>query len=214
MAGRVQMNGGEPAAGYRLSKNRLEALVDGIFAFAMTLLVTTLVIQPLPYSEAATELPSLVADMHHQFFSFLIAFFVLASFWLVHHRQFHYARIIDPALVQINLFILAFTVLMPFSTNISGDYPDVQVAIDLFHVNMFILGMLFCIHWWYLTKNANLTTPEISAQDAVNGMRHALVVPFISVLGIVLSFASPSWSMAVYLLIPPSFFVIRRYFTV
>jgi uncharacterized membrane protein len=208
------MNGGETAAGYHLSKTRLEALVDGIFAFAMTLLVTGLVIQPLTYNEAAAELPSLVTEMHHQFFSFLIAFFVLASFWLVHHRQFHYVRIIDPALVQITLFILAFTVLMPFSTNVSGDYPDVQVAVDLFHANMFILGMLFCIHWWYMTKHANLTSPEIRAQDAANGMRHALVVPFVSVLGIVLSFASPSWSMAAYLLIPPSFVVIRRYFTV
>ena len=208
------MGKGEPDVIYHLSKNRLEALVDGIFAFAMTLLVTGLVIQPLPYSESATELPSLLAAMHHQFFSFLIAFFVLASFWLVHHRQFHYVRIIDPALVQITLFILAFTVLMPFSTNVSGDYPDVQVAVDLFHANMFILGTLFCIHWWYLTRNANLTSPEISAQDEANGMRRALVVPFVSFLGIVLSFASPSWSMAAYLLIPPSFFVVRRYFTV
>jgi len=204
----------EPDAIYHLSKNRLEALVDGIFAFAMTLLVTGLVIQPLSDSEAAAELPSLVAAMHPQFFSFLIAFFVLASFWLVHHRQFSFVRTIDPALVRINLFILAFTVLMPFSTNVSGDYSDVQVAVDLFHANMFILGMLFCIHWWYLARNPALTTAGISAQDAANGMRHALVVPFVSSLGIALSFVSPSWSMAAYLIIPLSFIVIRRYFAV
>lgn len=208
------MNTGEPAAVYHLSKNRLEALVDGIFAFAMTLLVTGLVILPLPYSEAAAELPSLLAAMHHQFFSFLIAFFVLASFWLVHHHQFSFVRTIDTALVRITLCILAFTVLMPFSTNVSGDYPDVQVAVDLFHANMFILGTLFCIHWRYLARNPALTTAGISAQDAANGMRPSLIVPFVSFLGIVLSFASPSWSMAAYLLIPPSFFVIRRYFTV
>jgi len=207
------MGNEEPDAGYHLSKNRLEALFDGIFAFAMTLLVTGLVIAPLSDSDAAAELPSLVAAMHHQFLSFLIAFFVLASFWLVHHRQFHYIHTIDPALVRITLFILAFTVLMPFTTNVSGDYSGVQVAVDLFHANMFILGMLFLIHWRYLVNNPNLTSVEISKQDAVNGMRRTMVVPFVSFLGIACSFASPSLSMAIYLLIPPIFFITRRYFT-
>ncbi len=207
------LTGQEDEGEYRISKNRLEALFDGIFAFAMTLLVTGLVIQPPSYSEAAAELPSLVAAMHPEFFSFLIAFFVLASFWLVHHRQFSFVRTIDPALVQITLFILAFTVLMPFTTNVSGDYSEVQVAVDLFHANMFILGLLFFIHWKHLVNNPGLTSVEISKQDAVNGMRRAMVVPFVSFLGIACSFASPSWSMAIYLLIPPLFFINRRYFT-
>ena len=36
----------------KISRNRLEALVDGIFAFAMTLLVTGLVIPHLSKSDA------------------------------------------------------------------------------------------------------------------------------------------------------------------
>lgn len=207
------MSGQETTDKYHLSKNRLEALFDGIFAFAMTLLVTGFVIQPIPAPDALVELPARIAAMRPEFFSFLIAFFVLASFWLVHQRQFHFVRIIDPALVRITLFILAFTVLMPFTTNVSGDYSGVQVAVDLFHANLFILGLLFLIHWWYLVNNPGLTSIEISKQDAANGMRRALVVPFVSFLGLVCSFASPSWSMAIYLLIPLVFFINRRYFT-
>ena len=74
---------------YHLSKNRLETLFDAIFAFAMTLLVTGFVIEPISDSEAPVLLPSYLASMGPEFFSFFIAFFVLASFWLVHHRQFH-----------------------------------------------------------------------------------------------------------------------------
>lgn len=198
----------------RISRNRLEALVDAIFAFAMTLLVTGLVIQPLSKPEAASELPRRIAAMYPEFFSFLIAFFVLASFWLIHHRQFSFVRTVDHGLVRINLLILAFVVLMPFTTNISGDYPDVQIAVDLFHANMFILGLLFFFHWYYLIQKPYLTSAEISRQVAANGTRRALVVPFVSWLGLVLSFASPSWSMAAYLLILPALFIIRRYFSV
>ena len=207
------MSGQETTDKYHLSKNRLEALFDGIFAFAMTLLVTSFIIQPIPASDAGVELPARIAAMQPEFISFLIAFFVLASFWLAHHRQFHFVRIIDPAIVRITLFILAFTVLMPFTTNVSGDYSGVQVAVDLFHANLFILGVLFLIHWWYLVNNPGLTSVEISKQDAAYGMRRALVMPFVSFLGFACSFVSPSWSMAVYLLIPLVFFINRRYFT-
>jgi uncharacterized membrane protein len=207
------VSGQETTDKYHLSRNRLEALFDGIFAFAMTLLVTGFVIQPIPASDALVELPARIAAMQPEFISFFIAFFVLASFWLVHHRHFHFVHTIDPALVRITLFILAFTVLMPFSTNIGGDYSGVQVAVDLFHANLLILGVLFLIHWWYLVNNPGLTSVEISKQTAVNGMRLAMVTPFVSFLGLVCSFVSPSLSMAIYLLIPLVFFIIRRYFT-
>jgi len=46
-----------------ISKNRLEALVDGVFAFAMTLLIVSLTIPAIPKSEAATELPLYLATM-------------------------------------------------------------------------------------------------------------------------------------------------------
>jgi uncharacterized membrane protein len=127
------VSGQETTDKYDLSKNRLEALFDAIFAFAMTLLVTGFVIQPIPAPDAVVELPARIAAMSPEFLSFIIAFFVLASFWLLHHRQFHFIHFVNPPLVRITLFILAFTVLMPFTTNVSGDYSGVQVAVDLFH---------------------------------------------------------------------------------
>jgi uncharacterized membrane protein len=199
---------------YRLSKNRLETLFDAIFAFAMTLLVTGFVIEPISESDAPVVLPCYIAAMGTEFFLFLIAFFVLASFWLVHHRQFHYVQTVDPAIVWITLLILTFTVMMPFTTNVSGDYPDVQVAVVLFHTNLFILGVLFFTHWWYLVNNPQLTSVQISEQDATTGLHRAMIAPFVSFLALIYSFVSPSWSMAIYLLIPPLLYIHHRYLTI
>jgi len=196
---------------YHLSKNRLETLFDAIFAFAMTLLVTGFVVDPIPASDASALLPGYIAAMRPEFYSFLIAFFVLASFWLVHHPQFHYVQTVDPALVWLTLLILAFTVMMPFTTNVSGDYPDVQVAVVLFHTNLFILGVLFFAHWFYLVNNPHLTAVNISKKDAAYGLHRAMVAPLMSLLGLIISFVSPSWSMATYLLIPPLLYINQRY---
>jgi len=105
----------------KISKSRLEALVDGIFAFAMTLLVTGLFLPHIPRTEAEAKLAGTIAEMRSEFISFLVAFFVLASFWQIHNRQFHHVRRVDAGLMRITLFILACVVLMPFTTNISGD---------------------------------------------------------------------------------------------
>ena len=195
----------------KISRNRLEALVDGIFAFSMTLLVTGLIIPHFSKTEAEAKLAIKIAEMRSEIISFLVAFFVLASFWHMHNRQFHYVRRVDSGVMRITLFILACVVLMPFITNISGDYSDVQVAVDLFHVNMFSLGLFFLIHWWYLTRNPDITSVAISSRDASNGMYRCLITPGISALGFVLSFISPSWSMATYLLIIPCIAIVRRY---
>lgn len=196
----------------KISKNRLEALVDGIFAFAMTLLVTGLAIPHLLKTEAETKLAIRIAEMQSEFISFLVAFFVLASFWQMHNRQFHFVRMVDSGITRITLFILVCVVLMPFTTNISGDYSSAQVAVDLFHANMFSLGLFFLIQWWYLTRNQDITSVAISSRDASNGMRRALITPVISALAFAISFASPSWSMAAYILIIPCSAIVRRYF--
>ena len=78
-----------------ISKNRLEALVDSVFAFAMTLLVLSLAIPQIPKSQAAVELPVYISGMAQVFTSFIIAFLLLAVFWTVHHRNFHYLHAID-----------------------------------------------------------------------------------------------------------------------
>ena len=93
-----------------ISKARLEALVDGVFAFAMTLLVVSLNVPTIPKAEAATELPAYLVTMFPQFLSFLIAFFILASLWIVHHEHFHFLRSVNKVVLWLNILILIFVV--------------------------------------------------------------------------------------------------------
>lgn len=205
------MSGQEPAGDYRISKSRVEAMVDGIFAFAMTLLVIGLTVPLLTKEQAARELPSRVAAMQPEFLMFFIAFFVLASFWLVHHKHFHFLRAVDNIVVRINLFILAFIVLFPFSTNISGDYPDVWIAVVLFHLNLMIIGILFFIHWYYLIHHRHLLSTEPDGREAECGLYLSLMGPSTALAGIALASVSPSYSMMVYFLIPLMHYIIPRY---
>ena len=71
--------------------DRLLALSDGVVAIAITLLVLQLNV-PLPaalhHPDSASELAGQLRKGGDQLISYVISFYVIAQFWLVHHRVF------------------------------------------------------------------------------------------------------------------------------
>ncbi|HNX18330.1 MAG TPA: TMEM175 family protein [Methanoregula sp.] len=196
------MNSEEDPENTFISKNRLEALVDGVFAFAMTLLAVSLSVPSIPKSEAATELPVYMNSMFPEFLSFVIAFFILASFWIVHHEHFHFLHSVNKFLLWLNILILIFVVLVPFSTNLSGDYAHVQIASIVFHVNMLVLGLLFFIQWQYIIRSPSLLNGIVHPNRALDSTLYRSSIVIAAITGIILTFFMPSYSMFSYLFVP------------
>ena len=75
------------------SKARIEALSDGVFAIAMTLLVLEIKVPELPRDVAPAELWHATIEHWPIFFSFLVTFMLAGQFWLSHHvLSLHAAR--------------------------------------------------------------------------------------------------------------------------
>jgi uncharacterized membrane protein len=184
-----------------ISKNRLETIVDGIFAFAMTLLALGIQVPQALASQAATELAAYIHQLLPQFVLFVIAFVVLITFLIEHHRQFHYLRIVDPTILTLNVAILIFTVLIPFSTDVAGNYDRVEIAVILFHANILIIGALFVAQWKYISRNSHLCDTEFDAVSQEKRFRILATIPAAAIFGIMISFISPAYSLLVYLLI-------------
>ena len=71
-----------------LSAHRSEALVDGIFAVAMTLLVIELKLPDHASIHTSADLADALVGMLPKAFAWLLSFFVLVLFWSGHHRVF------------------------------------------------------------------------------------------------------------------------------
>jgi uncharacterized membrane protein len=196
------MSGFEKDNQYRISKGRLETMVDTIFAFAMTLLVLGMVMPQFSEAQAVSELPAYLEKLLPQFILFILAFLVLAFFWIEHHRQFHYLRIVNPAILRFNVAILIFIVLIPFTTDVSGAYDGIMIAVLLFHVNLLIVGSLFLGQWMYICRRNHLCDTEFDIAKERYRFWILVTVPSVAFLGIVVAFFSPSFSLLVYLLIP------------
>ena len=193
----------------RVEKNRLESLTDGIFAFAMTLLVTSLI---LPRSAFVTDtafqaLVSLIPDFYH----YIIAFFVLAAFWTAHHLQFSNLKFVDRNFMSLSIVGLFFVTLIPFTTSFIGDYDSDVVATLTFEASLLILGLVFTLQWVYATWNRRLVAPDFPAARIRYGTVRNLIVPSVSLLAIVLALAGFHSSTMAYMLLPLASYGAERY---
>jgi len=185
-----------------LTKGRIEALTDGIFAFAMTLLVTGMDLPIGAHSVAPGKVHEILVGLFPDFMHYIIAFVTLAGFWVAHHVQYHSIRFIDRKLLWINIASLLFVALIPFSTALVGDYPYDSLASIVLEANLLIIGVLFYWQWWYASKDYRLVDRSVGPAAIASGKRRNLVVPTLSVAAIILALLNIPWSTAVYFLVP------------
>jgi uncharacterized membrane protein len=120
-----------------VSKHRIEALTDGIFAVAMTLLVIEL---KLPDTQVPADLANGVVHLIPKFVAWIISFFVLGIFWFSHHRLFHYVKHVDETLVWLSILYLSLVSLMPFSSAITGEFALVFFSQVFYSGNMMLMA--------------------------------------------------------------------------
>ena len=187
---------------------RTEALTDGIFAISMTILVLNIEV-PSATDLAGQSLNEFLLDQWVEFFNYALSFVLLAMFWITHHKQLNIFKQVDQPSIWINIVGLMFVALIPFSTSLMGEYSSDQIANVFFEVNMLIIGMAFYSMWTYATAGYRLVDSEqVTAEHIRRGKRRNLVIPVVSLIAIAASFISPSWSTAVYMIIPLIMFVI------
>ena len=199
--------------GPHLTKGRLEALSDGIFAFAMTLLVISLSVPDkatLVLSNAYAL--QVLINLYFGFVHYALAFLILGAFWLSQHIQFHSVRTPDKVFTWINLVTLMFVALLPFSSSFSGAFSGVPVGAMVFELNLLIIGMGMSLQWWYATDGNRLTESTLKPAYIRKIRFRNLVVPAVSIVGILFALAGNTWSSAIYMTLPIVFYGVEYIF--
>jgi len=124
------------------SVDRLLTLSDGVVAIALTLLVLELKVpgRVLP-STSASALAAQLAEGTDHLVSYLISFYVIANFWLIHHRVFRQLTGQRESLAWWN-FVFLFTIsIMPFTSDLIGEYPENPLAVSIFALNLLLASL-------------------------------------------------------------------------
>ena len=184
-----------------LSKNRIEALADGIFAVAMTLLVLDIKSPVNLGFESNGNLIGYLATLEHSFAMDVISFVVLAIFWIAHHILFHYVRHVDRRLLWMNMAFLLLVTFVPFSTDLLGDHGHLILPVIVYGVNLLALGALLALQLRYLAANSPLAAPDLTPTVSSHMQRETWLYALIPLASMAMSFYSPRVGMYLYLLL-------------
>ena len=116
-----------------MDRSRLEAFSDGVFAVAITLLALDLTVEGPGHGPLVDQL----YDKWPAFLAYLISFFMIGIVWVNHHALVRSIIKVDRLLLFLNLVLLLFVVLIPFTTSTEAAYfphnnNDARLAMALY----------------------------------------------------------------------------------
>lgn len=145
----------EDAAG-QLSPARLNALSDGVFAVALTLL-TFDVVAAATESTKGVSLAEHLQDQWPTLLAYAIGFMTILVCWINHHFVYGYVYRSDAGLLWVNGLQLALVALVPFPTavlaaHITGDAQDRRTALLWYGAMFFLIAASFWLLWRYVER--------------------------------------------------------------
>ena len=178
-----------------LPLDRFNAFTDGVFAIAITLLVLELSIPAV----GGRLLPAL-AEQWHEFLGYLISFVFIGGIWVSHAGMTKLMRHADTLAYGIDLLMLLFVGVLPFSTNLmvtqlSG--PDVEAAVIIYGVNVLLASLALSLLMFYIASERSLVIDGDETLDAKVRQRWVLIA--LNVAAIALAVVSPLAAVGVYL---------------
>jgi uncharacterized membrane protein len=139
----MQARSGGPESGAALE--RMIFFSDAIFAIAMTLLVLD-----IPRPGPDQDVAKFLTTQDGKFIAFFISFWVIALFWLGHHRLFRYVKAYDQGVVALNLFLLFCVAFLPYPSAILAEH-QTNVAANVFYAAAIsVAGLASASLTWYV----------------------------------------------------------------
>jgi uncharacterized membrane protein len=197
-----------PLRGFQ--KNRIEALIDGIFAVALTLLVLDIKLPEGAVYTTNQQLWSRLVELERHFAIYAISFIVIGIYWVAHHVQFHYVRFTDRRLIWINMLFLLLISFLPFATDLVGDHEDLVLPCEIYGVTLLLLSGVSYLHLRYLSRHPYLATPELTPLAVSLLKQRIALFTIIPALSMVIALFNTRLALLAYLLILTAHFLPAR----
>jgi uncharacterized membrane protein len=192
---------------YGLEKNRLEALIDGIFAVALTLLVLDIKLPEDATIATNQQLVARLVGLERHFVIYAISFVVIGMYWVNHHIQFHFVMRTTRTLIWINLLYALLISFLPFSTDLIGDHKELVLPCVIYGLTLLSLSATSYLNLRYMSRHPELASAELTPHVIRILDRRIAFFALVSLLSIAVSFYSTRVALYVYFLFVVAHFI-------
>lgn len=174
-------------------KNRLEALTDGVYAVALTLLVLDLKLVSGPLDSAQFQ-SALTAQIPNAL-TWLLSFWVILIYWEAQVRLAQIVGKIDSILLKLDFLHLALISLLPFSTSLIGEFSQQSLSVVIYTANLWTISAVGAFRIAYVKKHTDLQLAGLDCEKLnvliIDGKRMVLGMT----AALALSFVMPGWNL-------------------
>ena len=181
-----------------LSTFRLETLEDGVFAIAMTLLVLNLKVP----AKLDNSLLKAILQIWPDLITFFGSFILLGVFWFGHRAALHYVKHADHIFHWLELILLMFVSIVPFSASLISKYYNEQAAIIIYGTNLIAIGITLTIQWYYASNNYRLIDSQVPKTVINFAKIRSIFAPVAYSIAVLLSFIDLKISLILFTIIP------------
>ena len=146
---------------------RFEAFSDGVFAFAITLLVLDLAV-PGSRGDSQGALAASLRGHWPAFLSFALSFLTILILWMNHHALFDWVVRPTGQLMVANGVLLLLVVLVPFTTAVLGDHlggPAGRLAAATYTGLLVLVAVAFVWIWRIVTRGRAALAPRLPDEE-------------------------------------------------
>ena len=136
--------------------DRALGFLDGTYAVALTLLVTTLNSADTP--DAWSDPAALWAAFGTVIISYFVAFTVVAAYWRGNHAFVARLHHLNARFITVNLVLLAFLVLLPFTTDTLGRH-ERPLATAVFAGDVAVVGLMEAVMFLLAWREGLMNAP-------------------------------------------------------
>jgi uncharacterized membrane protein len=184
------------------ASKRLEALSDGVFAIACTLLVLEI---HIPHFKSGISL----SEQWHQFselipslIAFAFSFLNILVFWTNHDAINKVIVRYDTKTTYLNIIFLLFISLIPFTTAFIGQNPHSFVAIAAYGLVLMFASLTAIVMYHHLAFKSKLFLPEVSAKSKRRVYRQIASSPFLYIAAITGGLITTYIPITIYIIMP------------
>jgi uncharacterized membrane protein len=185
-------------------------LSDGVFAFAMTVLVLDIRPPDAESIHSEAELWQALLRLAPRLVPFVMSFMTLGIFWVGQQTQHDALSHADRAYTWWHIAFLMAVCLLPFSTALLAEFITYRIALLVYWANIFLLGALllsgwFRARWFGLVKHD--APPEID--KAIT--RRVIIGQALYAFGAALCVFSTWWSIGFIFAVQINYVIGPRY---
>ena len=184
----------------QLGLERLIFFSDAVFAIAITLLALEIRLPETDKLLDNSQLSEQLAGMWHEYLAYIISFLVIGTFWMAHHRKYHFIKRYDSRLMMLNLLFLMIVAFIPFPSSIISKYPD-RSATVFYALIMVLAGIFLSGIWWYASYRNRLIDAHLDPKQRQRQFITPLITSSIFLLSIGITFWDANLARVSWLLI-------------